>query len=440
MRPAGWILNILYGALLLAAAPWIAYRRLRLGKDREGWRQKLLGDLPARPAGRPCLWFHAVSVGEVLLLKPVLDRLRAERGDLDIVISTTTQTGQAVAGEKYPFARLVYYPFDFTWAVDRALRRIRPDAIALVELEMWPNFIRAAHRRGIPLVLLNGRISERSFRGYARIRPVMRALLQKFTWLTVQTAEYRERLEALGAPSERVVVTGSVKYDGLQHDRANGATGLLREVFGIAPGEPVFIAGSTQAPEEELVLEAYRQLRTEQPNLRLVIVPRHRERFNEVAELIERSGMGLVRRSTAGDSVAARRATRPILLLDTLGELSACWGLADIAFVGGSLTNRGGQNMLEPAAYGAAVLFGPNTFNFRHAVELLLARDAAIVVRSGDELTSAVRTLLRDDAARLAMGSRARELVLSQQGATRRVVDLLNDVLPGEIGTSRQAA
>jgi 3-deoxy-D-manno-octulosonic-acid transferase len=459
MPLAGWILNILYGALLLAASPWIAYRRVRYGKDREGWRQKLFGDIPARPDGKPCLWFHAVSVGEVLLLKPVLDRLRAERGDLDIVISTTTQTGQAVAREKYPFARTVYYPFDFTWAVERALRRIRPDALALVELELWPNFIAAVHRAGIPLVLLNGRISERSFRGYLRIRRLVGRWLAKFTWLTVQTDEYGERLKALGAPKERVVVTGSVKYDGLQHDRDNASTVRLREVFGIAPHDRVLIAGSTQAPEEEIAINAYRVLSTQYPDLRLVIVPRHKERFEEVAGLIERSGLGLARRSFAGSVAAAAsvgvvdrrwqrlpRASepesthRPILLLDTLGELSACWGLADIAFVGGSLTNRGGQNMLEPAAYGAAVLFGPNTFNFRHAVELLLSRDAARVVRSGDELTAAVKELLRGDVGRVAMGGRARELVLAQQGATDRVVTILNDVLPNSTPCRHRAA
>jgi 3-deoxy-D-manno-octulosonic-acid transferase len=439
MLLAGWILNFLYGVLLLAASPWIVYRRLKLDKDREGWRQKLLGDLPVRPGSRPCLWFHAVSVGEVLLLKPVLDRLRAERGDLDIVISTTTQTGQAVAREKYPFATLVYYPFDFTWAVDRALRRIRPDAVALVELELWPNFISAVHRAEIPLVLLNGRISERSFRGYSRVRGLVAGWLKKFTVITAQTEEYADRLRQLGAPANRVLVTGSVKYDGLQHDRFNAATARLRELFGIAPHEQVFIAGSTQAPEEQIALDTYRGLRTEYSNLRLIIVPRHKERFEEVAGLIERSGLGLRRRSTA--SSADTSTDRPILLLDTLGELSACWGLADIAFVGGSLSNRGGQNMLEPAAYGAAVLFGPNTFNFRHAVELLLARDAATVVRSGEQLTAAVRDLLENSFSRQSQGERARQLVLSQQGATTRVIDLLNDVLPAATaGAIRRAA
>jgi 3-deoxy-D-manno-octulosonic-acid transferase len=437
MPLAGWILNLLYGALLLAASPWIVFRRLRLGKDREGWRQKLFGDIPARPGAKPCLWFHAVSVGEVLLLKPVLDRLLAARTDLEIVISTTTQTGQSVAREKYPFARTIYYPLDFTWAVDRALRRIRPDAVALVELELWPNFITAVHRAGIPLVLLNGRISERSFRGYSRLRGWVKGWLEKFTWLTVQTEEYGERLRLLGAPDERLVVTGSVKYDGLEQDRANSRTESLRRAFGIEAGERVLIAGSTQSPEEQLALEAYRGLSRQYPELRLVIVPRHKERFDEVARLIEQNGHSLLRRSTG---IATQAGDRPILLLDTLGELSACWGLADIAFVGGSLTNRGGQNMLEPAAYGAAVLFGPNTFNFRHAVELLLSREAARVVRSGEELAAVVDTLLTDDRQRVALGARARELVLHQQGATERVVTILNDLLPPSVTTWARAA
>ncbi|QDT54316.1 3-deoxy-D-manno-octulosonic acid transferase [Caulifigura coniformis] len=440
MSAAGWILNTLYGALLIAASPWIAYRRLRHGKDREGFRQKFLGDVPARPGARPCVWLHAVSVGEVLLLKPVLDRLRAEHGSLDIVLSTTTQTGQAVAREKYPFARTVYYPFDFTWAVRRALRRLRPDVVALVELELWPNFISAVHERGVPLVLLNGRISERSFRGYSRIRRLVAGWLGRFTLLTVQTEEYGERLQALGAPADRVVVTGSVKYDGLEHDRSNPRTETLRQSFGIRAGERVFIAGSTQAPEEQLAIESYRALRNEFPDLRLVVVPRHKERFEETAGLIERSGLGLRRRSTGATSTNGSQTDRPVLLLDTLGELSACWGLADIAFVGGSLSRRGGQNMLEPAAYGAAVLFGPNTFNFRHAVEMLLARNAARVVHSGEELTACVRELLRDEPARRAMGERARQFVLSQHGATSRVTSLLGELLPADPGVSMRRA
>jgi len=427
MWSAGWILNLLYGVLLVAAAPLIAYRRLRFGKDREGWRQKLFGDIPARPGAKPCVWFHAVSVGEVLLLKPVLEQLRRERPSVEIVISTTTQTGQAVAREKYPFARLVYFPFDFTWAVARAIRRIRPEAVALVELELWPNFIAAVHEAGIPLVLLN-----------ARIGRLVSGWLNRFTVLTAQTEEYAERLRRLGAPADRVLVTGSVKYDGLEHDRSNPRTQALRLAFGIGADETVFIAGSTQAPEEQLAIETYRALKAEHPGLRLVIVPRHKERFEEVASLIDRSGLGLRRRSTA-DSTASST-LRPVLLLDTLGELSACWGLADIAFVGGSLSKRGGQNMLEPAAYGAAVLFGPNTFNFRHAVELLLARDAAQVVRSGVELTTAVRELLSNLLQRHAVGQRARELVLSQQGATERVVKILNELLPAEPMAVRRAA
>ena len=231
-----------------------------------------------------------------------------------------------------------------------------------------------------------------------------------------------------------------MKYDGLETSRANPRTGELRKAFGIRPDEHVFIAGSTQEPEEQLALEAYRVLSTQHSDLRLVIVPRHKERFEEVASLIERSGLGLKRRSESSATGDSQRADRPVLLLDTLGELSACWGLADVAFVGGSLSNRGGQNMLEPAAYGAAVLFGPNTFHFRHAVELLLARDAAKVVRSGDELTSVVGDLLRDQDGRLEMGRQARELVLSQQGATERVVSLLETMLPNEPAAARRAA
>jgi 3-deoxy-D-manno-octulosonic-acid transferase len=428
---AGWLTNLAYLAALGVFAPFLLWRAIRQGKYRTGWREKLWGHLPRREGHGDCVWFHAVSVGEVLLLRTVIEGLRRDNGDLEVWISTTTHTGHAVAREKYPECRVVYFPLDFTWAVRAALRRARPDLIAVAELELWPNFVREAHALGIPLVLINGRISARSFRGYRWVRPVLRPTLRRFVRLGVQTEEYRQRLLRLGACGRRTVVTGSVKFDGVEGDRGNPATRSLRAALGIGDDEPVLVAGSTHSPEEEYVLDCYRELRTEFPTLRLLIAPRHRERFEEVADLVRAAGLPLRRRSAGGQAgPAAAPGERPVLLLDTLGELSAGWGLADVAFVGGSLSRRGGQNMLEPCAYGAAVLFGPNTWNFRHAVELLLARRAAEVVHNTAELSGAVRRLLRDLPAARRMGSAARDVVLTQQGATRRTIDLLREFLP----------
>ena len=414
-----WILNLAYVALLLAVSPVLLYRRWVHGKYRDGWSEKLWGRLPERDGSRPCLWLHAVSVGEVLQLRPLMNLLTAQRPGWDFVITTTTRTGLDVAKKEFAQHTVCYCPLDFSWAVRRAIARLKPSAIVLVELELWPNLVLTANRLGVPLALINGRVSEKSFRGYRRIRPLIARLLSGFELLAVQNEEYADRLRTLGAPSERLHLTGSIKFDGVKSDRSNAKTSELRQFFGLRSDERVFIAGSTQAPEESLALDTWQALRSEFPSLRLILVPRHKERFDEVAALVTSRGLTLQRRSNdvRGDG--------DVLLLDTLGELGACWGLAEIAFVGGSLTQRGGQNMLEPAAFGAAVLFGPNTWNFRDIVEQLLARDAARVVRSADELTATVRTLLRDSAEVRDLGSRARDFVATQQGAAARTVDLL---------------
>ena len=414
-----WLLNLAYVALLLAVSPVLLYRRWVLGKYRDGWSEKLWGRLPERDGSRPCLWLHAVSVGEVLQLRPMMKLLTAQRPDWDFVITTTTRTGLDVAKKEFSQHTVCYCPLDFSWAINRAIARIKPAAIVLVELELWPNLVLTAKRLGVPLALINGRVSEKSFRGYRRIRPFIARLLRCFDLLAVQNREYGDRLLSLGAPSERLHLTGSIKFDGALSDRTNSKTTELRQFFGLRSDDKVFIAGSTQAPEESFALDTWQALRAEFPDLRLILVPRHKERFEEVAALVASRGLSLQRRSNAV------REAGDVLLLDTLGELSACWGLADIAFVGGSLTQRGGQNMLEPAAYGAAVLFGPNTWNFRDIVEQLLARDAARVVRSPSELTATVRELLQQPSAATELGRRACAFVGTQQGAASRTVELL---------------
>lgn len=438
-----WFLNGLYALLLLALSPVLLYRVLVLGKYRAGWAEKFLGRLPLRDSDQFCVWFHAVSVGEVLQLQTVVRQLQTHQPDWDIWITTTTHTGHAVAQEKFPEHTVCYFPLDFSGTVQTALQRVRPSMIVLVELELWPNFIRAASDAEIPLVLINGRISERSFRGYQRVRFLMKNLLRRFDRLAVQSPTYADRLIALGADPQQIQVTGSIKFDGIQPDRNNPQTVSLRESLGLNDNERIFIAGSTQEPEEAYALETYRHLRRRFPNLRLILVPRHQERFEEVAQLVETRGFPLLRRSVWKQETRNRHrqtTDTPVLLLDTLGELSACWGLAEIAFVGGSLTNRGGQNMIEPSAYGAGVLFGPNTRNFRDVVELLLSHDAARVVANAEELTICVQEWLENPEKAVQCGQRAQALVFSQQGATAKTVQLLGEVAGQVNGDPLQAA
>lgn len=424
-----WLLNGCYLLLLVCVSPVLLYRSWMQGKYRDGWSQKLLGKLPAmgeREAGRDRIWFHAVSVGEVLLLDRLVEQLVARSPSTEVVITTTTSTGHALATQRFAQHTVCYFPLDFSWAVKNALVRINPTKIVLVELELWPNFIRTASAQRIPLVLINGRISENSFNGYRRIRPLMANLLKRFETLAVQNETYANRLRQLGAVESSITVTGSMKFDNAQTDRHNAHTLGLAEYFDIRDSQVVLIAGSTQEPEEAVALDCYENLKPEFPNLRLILVPRHKERFEDVARLVASRGHQLVRRSQPDRSRNQGEDSSPVCLLDTLGELGACWGLANVAFVGGSLTRRGGQNMIEPAAYGAAVLFGPNTWNFKDIVEQLLDGNAAQVISSAETFEPTVRELLTDDVARSTLGRNAKELVTRQSGAIEKTLRILN--------------
>ncbi len=428
-----FLLDILYFLILVLALPWLVFKAVRTGKYRAGLAEKFLGTGPARDSDRPCVWFHAVSVGEVLLLRRVVAALVERRPDVEIVISTTTNTGMEIARQHFVQHRLIYFPLDFSWAVSRAIARIRPDVVALAELELWPNFIVAAKRSGARIAVINGRMNPRSRRGYGRIRFLMRHLIAKIDTFAIQTDEYAQRFVEIGAPQGNVVVTGSVKYDGVETDRNNPATSTLREIFGIRPDEIVWVAGSTSEPEEEIVLNAYGKLRAKHPLLRLIVVPRHKERFDEIAAMIENRGHEVIRRSRHPIDPLKSQISNlksPIILIDTLGELSAVWGLADIAFVGGSFAPRGGQNMIEPAGYGAAVTFGPGVWNFKDTVDHLLACGGAVQVATQDELEKQIDALIRDADLRRKLGEAARQFVLSQHGATAKTIQILNQLLP----------
>lgn len=421
-----YLLDLCYFTLLLVFSPWLIYQGLRKGKYREGFAAKLLGRVPERSGAGPCLWFHAVSVGEVNLLAPLLAQIRRRRPHWQCVVSTTTMTGFALAQKKYADLTVFYCPLDFSWATRAAMRRVRPTCLVLVELELWPNLIRAARRQGASVAIVNGRLSQRSYRGYRRLRPLVARLLRQVDLVAAQNEEYAQRFFELGAPSHRVRASGSMKFDGAQTNRRNPTTLALRELAGIQDSDVVFLAGSTQEPEEALALATFRALSSRFPQLRLVLVPRHPDRFPAVARLLEQSGLPWQLRSELQNPTKHSPAQTPrILLVDAVGELGAWWGTAHIAFVGGSLGKRGGQNMIEPAAYGAAVSFGPNTRNFRDVVAQLLSAEAAVVVGDGDELTAWVGRCLEDRGYAESLGRRAQALVAAQLGATTRTLELL---------------
>ena len=421
------LLDCAYLLALLVLSPWLAYKALTTGKYRRGLWAKLTGAATLRPGSRRCAWFHGVSVGEIHLLRQVIDAFRRRHPDWVCVVSATTDTGLDEARKHFADLTVFPWPLDFSWAVRRALRRVRPSLVVLAESELWPNFLLATGNAGVPVAVINARMSPRSFRRFARLGGLSRWLFGKVTLFAAQTDEYADHLRRLGART--VEVTGSVKYDGVSAERDNAKTRDLGRLLGVESGDLVWVAGSTQAPEEEIVLESYRRLRREFPRLRLIVVPRQKDRFEEVAGLLRRAGEPFARRSQLGITEHGIPCNS-VTLIDTIGELSALWGLADVAFVGGSLDGRrGGQNMIEPAAYGAAVTFGPHVWNFRATVEQLLACDGAVQVPDEAALESTLLALLADAGRRLQLGEAARRFVLSQQGAAERTLAALQPLI-----------
>ena len=435
-----WLLNTIYAGLLVLLSPMIAWRMVRHGRYRHGLAEKLLGQLPKKQDDRPVVWFHAVSVGEVLQLQNIVEGFRnSTKNRYQILLTTSTDSGYDVAIERYSDCTVSWFPLDFSWAVSRALKRVQPEMVVLAELEFWPGFLSACRRLKVKTAVINARMSDHSYRGYGRLQWLVQPLLQHFSVVAVQTDEYAERLIDLGTSPKRTTVTGSIKFDGVATDRFNPGTAALRNLFNIHQDDIVLIAGSTQGPEEQMAIDAWAELRSEWPNLRLIVVPRHRERFDSVASLLQSQQVDCIRRSEMepGDSNFSRDS---VVLLDTIGELSACWGLADVAFVGGSFGARQGQNMLEPAAYGAAVLVGPNTANFRDIVKCLVVEKAVIQLKTTDQFAAELRQLLSNDTQRTAMGWRASEFVQRQSGAVARTIELLTKVTESDRSVSHRTA
>ncbi len=447
------LLDVLYVLCLVAMSPYVLWKMVTTEKYRAGLRERFgrLAPRPGAAAGRPCVWIHGVSVGEVLASKPLVSEIERAFPDHDIAISSTTSTGVRVAAEQFPKHRVLYYPVDLSLAVSRAIRAIRPSVIVLVELELWPNFLHRAFVEGVPIVLVNGRISDRSFRGYLWIERLLFRPLQKIRFFCVQTDEYAKRFLALGVPREQVLVTGNMKYDNLPIPGTLDVEALSAEYrarLRIAPGAPVLVAGSTHPPEEKLLLGVYQRLRRDRPGLRLVIVPRHLERLQDVIADVKASGQpyalkteldaaaGNGRRfasavSSTSTSTSLSAGTEPVIIVDTRGELARLYACATVVFVGGSLIAHGGQNMLEPAGLGKPVLFGPHVFNFTEAKEMLLRAGGAEAVSDAAGLEAAVRRLLADPAETVELGRRGREAVLASRGAAARNVEVLKRVVEG---------
>lgn len=403
--------------------PYFLFQALVHGKYTAGLRQRF-GDVP-QVNGKPVIWLHCVSVGETQAARPLAQRLKQEFPHHALVVSTITQTGQTLARDVFrdQAESVFYFPLDWRWCVRKALKTINPTAVLIMETELWPNFLRECKARRIPVALVNGRISRQSYRKYTLIKFFLRRMLSCLSIAVMQSETDAERLQSLGMARDRLFTAGNLKFDA-KVAGSTGKTEELRKRFGLRSGTPLILAASTHAPEEEMMLESIKQLRTRQP-VRLLIAPRRPERFNEVAAAIQKSGLSWARKTNPPQPEDADAA---VILLDTIGELPATYSLADVVFVGGSLVDKGGHNVLEPAAAGAAVVTGAHTHNF-HAVVDLMVEAGAIVqlppVITIEEITNVFAELLASIEERDALGRRAKQLVTDNQGATDRTIKLI---------------
>ena len=376
------------------------------------------------PPGAPRLWVHGVSVGEVLAALPLIKELQTLLPHAAVMVTTGTETGQAVARRQLtPLGAYVcYFPLDLPWAVARYLNFLKPDLFIALDSEIWPNFLSQAHGRGIPLGLANARLSDQSFRRFIKYRRYSIELLKLFGAIAAGSALDYERLRHLGVPPARLHLTGNLKIDRLLQGRDQEALPNLAARLNL-PGPPVFLAASTHPGEEEVVLEAYEQLRAPYPALVLLLAPRHPERAPELARMLQNRALPFHLFS----HLKAGRETRghPVVIIDTVGDLFTLYGLADAAFVGGSLIPHGGQNLLEPAAWGKVPLYGPHLHNFRWAYAILEEAGAGIMVHDAPSLYAAVRRLLDDPQTRTSLGAQAQAALSRHQGAARLQAELM---------------
>ena len=423
----GWLTMGIYQPLFALAfliyGPVLAWRAFFGPRPRPSLRERM-GFVPPLHSERPVVWVHGVSVGEVKAASRFLAQLRAARPDLHLVVSSTTPNGHFVARQEHPDLPVFFYPLDVANFPTRALERVRPCCVLLMELEIWPNFLQAARARDIPVAVINGRISERTFKGYRRARGLL-PQLDLISKYCVQDRAYQKRLLDLGVDPGRVVVTGNMKYDSVVMMRGADSAQPLRSW--LAPhGERVLVAGSTHHDEEGAVLAA---VATVDLPVRVVLVPRHPERAPAICDVVRAAGRTPVRWTEVRYQLAPL-GRDAVVVVDTIGQLQRFYTACDVAFVGGSLIPHGGQNMLEPAAQGRAVLFGPHTTNFRADVELLLAAGAVVQVPDRAAFAAELARLLRDERARSALGARALQVIADNQGATARTLELVTDLLP----------
>ena len=426
-----YLLNLLYGVAIVLYSPKIVYRMACQDRYRRGWSQRLGRIHRRRSPDKPCIWIHAVSVGEVNATRTLMDQFKKQLGDYEVVISATTDTGLARAKALYESDYSVFYfPFDLSWVMARAFKQIRPAVILLMELEIWPNLTTIAHEQDVPVVVINGRLSDKSFPKYQKVKFLIKPMFRKVSLILAQAAEYAQRFIALGCGEDKVIVTNSLKYDTAQTDGVvDGANRLAEQIN--HGGQRLWVAGGTGPGEEKMVLDAFAKLKKEGglDDVRLAIVPRKPERFDEVAGLIDAAGFGYVRYSALKENDSVTKGKPTVILGDTRGDLKKFYALATVVFVGRSLVPMGGSDMMEPTALGKCTLFGPQTFNFKQTVEVLLAGEGAIEVADENELYEKTLLCLKDACLARKIAANGQKVIRQNQGATQKTVDAISQIL-----------
>lgn len=426
--------SVAYALLLVLTSPFWLLQMVRKGKYRAGLSERF-GGVPQRlqiVPERQSIWVHAVSVGEVLAVAGVIRELRSRYPELPVYVSTTTLAGQKLARERFGERNVFYFPLDLGFAIRAYLQALRPKLIIIAETEFWPNFIRLAHEFGASIAIVNSRISDRSYPGYKRSRRWLQPVLSFIDIFLAQSVTDRDRLVAIGAPSERVQVSGNLKFD-VAAPKETSLTIELRHA--IAALTPVLVCGSTVEGEEEILLRAFKQILKQLPQAVLVLAPRHPERFESVTQLVDESGMSFWRRSGWRGAPLASG----VFLLDSIGELASIYSLATVAFVGGSLIPRGGHNILEPAQFGKAIVVGPHTENFREIIQIFLAQ-GAVQVATEENLGEILLLLLQNLPMRERLGHNARAVMQANQGSTTRTLELLDPLLRSALSSASQWA
>jgi 3-deoxy-D-manno-octulosonic-acid transferase len=444
--------SMLLAAGMLLSTPYWIFQMLRHGKYRRGFSERM-GRVPARLISnensrhqsrlQQCrvIWVHAVSLGEVLAVSGLIEQMRHAFPDHRVVVTTTTDTGQAVARKRFGEENVFYFPMDFAFVIRPYLRALRPELVILAETEFWPNFLREVHASGARIAVVNARISDRSWPSYRRFRWALRRMLAHVDLFLAQTPQDATRLQSIGAPAERVHITGNLKFDATLPGPPPIVEKLRMALHDSSTG-PVLVCGSTVEGEELLLLKAFESILAQHRRAVMLLAPRHPERFGEVASLLQASVQASGIKSFRRSQWSAEPLDGSVLLLDTIGELAALYALADIAFVGGSLVPRGGHNIIEPAQHGVAIVVGPFTENFRAIVTLFKSHDAVRIV-TPEDLAPTFLQLFTNDAERNDLGRSATEVLKSQAGATQRTLNALQSLLAGSqdvISVAAQAA